>query len=307
MITQISHNRIGRIFLVPLDKNDYPATSLNLHAAHEAKAFLGTIRLYEYLSSDGALFLFAYALQPAVVLRKQDDAHTMKLLMMVEGNLTLQSGTNEKIFLAEGKLLLFRSADYSIDIPESTQVRYLLFDIDPLVVRFALTNLAEGRYNLTATMQAHLAEILNPPKLMAYPEQWLSMQLLNLLHQLGEEIVLETQRSNSNNYHLDFALAADAFIHRNFARNFTTKEISKHVGLNECDLKTAFSNRFGMGMGKWQNKLRIDLAKQLLKQSDMSILDIAIECGYGAPNTLRYNFLIETDQTPANWRKINKL
>jgi len=156
-------------------------------------------------------------------------------------------------------------------------------------------------------MLAQLAEMLNPPKQLVYPGQWLSMQLLNFLYQLGEAIVLEKQDSNTNIKHLDFALAADAFIHRNLARKFTTKGISKHVGLNECDLKIAFSNHFGMGMHKWQTKLRIDLAKQLLQQSDKSIGDIAIECGYGAPNTLRYNFLIETDQTPVDWRKINKL
>jgi AraC-like DNA-binding protein len=307
VLTKLSHNRIGRIDLLPLDKADYPKTSLNLHAAHEARAFLGKIRSLQYRSSDGPLFLFAYALQPAVVLRKQDDCNGLKLLVMVEGRLTLQSGLPENLLLMEGKLCLFRSIDYLIDLPEATNVQYLLFDTEDLAERAGLENLAEGCYNLTTGMKTHLSEILQPPKLLAYPEKWLSMQLLNLLHKLSEEIELATQRIKGNTSNLSFALAADAFIQRNLDRNFTTKEIAKHVGLNECDLKNAFRDQFGMGMARWQNQLRIERAKQLLQQSDKSILDIAMECGYGAPNTLRYNFLIETDQTPANWRKTNKL
>lgn len=301
------HNRIGRIFLMPLDKTDYPTTSLNLLAVHEARAFLGTIRSHEYGSSDGSLFKYTYALQPAVTLNMQDDAHALKLLLMVEGRLTIQTGTNEKVFLTEGHVYLFRPPDYSIDLPTATSVSYLLFDIDPLVRRFDLVNLAEGRYSLNTTMGALLAELLNPPKQLAYPEKWLSMQLLNLLYQLGEEIVLQSKRSGNNKSKIDFALAADAFIQRNLARNFTTKEISKHVGLNECDLKIAYSDHFGVAMGKRQTQLRLELAKNLLKNSDMPILDVAITCGYGNPGTLRYNFGKDTDTTPVNWRKINKL
>lgn len=197
MFTQLSHNRIGRIDLLPLDKADCPKTSLNLHAAHEARAFLGKIRSLHYNASDGPLFLYTYTLQPAVVLRKQDNANGLKLLVMVRGSLTLQVGPTENFLLTEGKLCLFHAVDYWIDLPEASNVQYLLFDTDALVKRVGLENLAEGYYNLTSSMQLHLSEILQPPKLLAFPEKWLSMQLLNLLHKLSEEIELAAQRNKN--------------------------------------------------------------------------------------------------------------
>jgi AraC-like DNA-binding protein len=306
VLIQLSHNRIGRINLRPLDKTDYPETSLHLRAAHEAKAFLGTIRSHEYISSDGPVFLYSYALQPEVTLRKQDSSEGLKLLLMVEGRLTIQAGITEKLSLAKGRLCLFRSTDYRIELPERTNVTYLLIQIDALVQREGLEYFSEGRYDLTARMNAQLAEILQPPKLLANPERWLSLQLFNLLSQLEEEIKLASEHTNKNNSILDYVLTADAIIKSNLSKNFTTPELALQVGCDECALRKGFLDQFQVTPAKRRTKLRMEQAKEIMLHSNKRISEVAAELGI-VPNSLRTNFEKLTETTPLKWRNKFKI
>jgi transcriptional regulator GlxA family with amidase domain len=165
--------------------------------------------------------------------------------------------------------------------------------------------LTEGIYEQTPMMRSYLNDILLPPKLLSFPQQWLSLQLTNLLFQLREALQLSEQNQQGN--HLSYAIAADAFIQQHLAEDFTTQEIARRVGLNECSLKRAFKDHFNMGLARRQNHLRIKQAMQLLLQTNQSINEIALECGYDLASTFRHNFFIETNLSAIQWRKKNKL
>jgi len=285
-----------------LEVDQCATTSLRLRSAHAAEVFLGNIKVQEYASTDGPLFQYSYALGPPVQLRKEMETDGLLMMLVLEGSLVLQQALNEDCTVAEGIACLFRSREYNISLQEQCVVRYLLFNIEPLAERLNLQGFEEGRYQLTNIMQAQLFEVLHPPKLLASPEEWLSGQLIGMLYQLKESIE-RGLRLNTKIYHQDFALAADVFIQRNLLRDFTTKEISRQVGLNECDLKKAYSLYYGTGMARRQNMLRVERAKFILQQTDKAISEIASDCGYKCMRSLNNNFKRETNLRPVEWRK----
>jgi AraC-like DNA-binding protein len=122
------------------------------------------------------------------------------------------------------------------------------------------------------------------------------MFLRQLMHLLKAE-------QPGRNTHLEYVLAADAYIQSNLHRNITIKEICEAVGLYETALKQAFTNYFGKGMIGRHQDLRIEKAKQLLQYTQKSIGAIIVECGYGSENSFRQNFDNATGESPNLWRK----
>lgn len=74
--------------------------------------------------------------------------------------------------------------------------------------------------------------------------------------------------------------AAVSYIHRNFRRNFTAKEISDHCGISHSYLRTRFRACMGMTITDYRNELRLNAAKQMLRSGLFSVKETALELGY---------------------------
>lgn len=290
-----------------LELQDFPESPLSLCAVAVAEAFLGRISVREFMTSDGRLYCFDYALSPAVELIKKDAMPGTKLLVAAKGSLTLQQKDGEKICLAEGTLILFNGDDYMIGLPENCMTRYWLFSIDLVLQRMEWPPIPAGRYRVSASMRIFITQLNEPPKRLAAPEDWLSLQLINFLFQLKEQISLAANPAPVKSYLLDYVLAADEYIKRNLASNFNIDQVARQVALNATSLKKAFGAHFGMGISGRQNLLRVEYAMQLLKQTDRTILEIARECGYESDVVFRRNFKKITNLLPLEWRKKFKL
>ncbi|KIC91318.1 helix-turn-helix domain-containing protein [Flavihumibacter solisilvae] len=300
MSVQISHERIGKINLRQLAKEDHPETSLSLRAVYEAQAFLGNIRMLEFNTFADPVQLFSYELQPTVTLRKRHKVPGLKLLIMVEGSMVLQLIDTNKVSMTQGRLFLMKADDYSIVLPENSKVSYLLFRMDKLTTRMEWSQFPEGRFDLNASMHAYLHAMVQPFMCPGSPEDWLAIQLINLLSDL--RINIGSGQKNGKTM-FDYVLAADRVIRQHLPENLTTDQIAKLVGLYDNGLKRAFSKYYNMGMAKYQNLLRVEHATHLILHTDMSLVEIQLSCGFLTDDTFRRNFSEVTKLNPAAWRK----
>ena len=306
MTTQFFHNKLGHIKLRKLDDSYHPETPLSLLASFVADVFLGTITVQEFTSADGPMYDYAYNFKPAVDLNLRDNTNGLKLLLMVAGSMSIHVNASKKYELSENKLCLFRSTDYLLSLSDNMNVQYLLFDIDPLMLRMGWPNFTEGVYDYTPFMRLHLSEILKPPILLGFPVDWLSLQLTNLLFQL-RYVMDRNQQGIKKDPVLELALAIDAFIQQNFTQKYTIKTIAKAVGSNECSMKEAYKQHFPTAMNRRKIELRLKLAMEELLRTDKSIHEISMECGYDSESNFRDTFSIETNLAPNAWRKKYKL
>lgn len=307
MLITISHHKTGRIPFRELDV-EASATAMELRRLWEADAFLGKINLREYAHSTGVLWQVDYQFEPAVEMKHVVPEDSLKLLMLMNGSITLRprSAINEwKV--GRGKCAVFSSAEFDISLPGMQPVQYLLLEIEPVAGLHRWPALPEGCFDRSREMELILQNMLRAPQRAMLSEDWLTLQLLGILLEL--RMIAETVADDEPDLHrhVAYAIAAEDYIRRNLPYKLTIKQISKGVGLNECSLKKAFAKQFDTGMMNRQNQLRIEYAKELMQFTNKTIGEIAKECGYLSENTFRNNFQNATNETPGNWRHKHKL
>jgi len=87
----------------------------------------------------------------------------------------------------------------------------------------------------------------------------------------------------------------------------TVAEMAATVGLSESWFSNVFKQTTGKTPLQWQLGKRIDLAKKLLAESDLSVADIAAQLGFSDQAHLTKAFRQVAGDTPAAWRRMQQV
>jgi LacI family transcriptional regulator len=96
--------------------------------------------------------------------------------------------------------------------------------------------------------------------------------------------------------------AALGFIHRNRARDFTVNDVAAATGLSRRNLEVKFRKAVGKTIHEEIQRIRLDHAKRMLRETDLPIAQIAESSGYNSPSYLTQVFGKEIGVTPAKYR-----
>ncbi|TNM65270.1 helix-turn-helix domain-containing protein [Aliirhizobium smilacinae] len=86
----------------------------------------------------------------------------------------------------------------------------------------------------------------------------------------------------------------------------TVAEMAATVGLSERQFNSAFKNTTGQTPLQWQLGRRVDLAQQIMLESDTTMTDIAAKLGFTDQAHLTNVFRRIVGDTPAAWRRMHK-
>lgn len=116
---------------------------------------------------------------------------------------------------------------------------------------------------------------------------------LNILHKLGDATTLtetvtnllewteqQMERCIQERRSSRPVRAAKEYIARHYMKTLTLEEISKHVHLNASYLSIVFKKETGQNFSDYLTSYRIEMAKNMLRQGDMSIAAISEAVGY---------------------------
>ncbi|WP_159523079.1 helix-turn-helix domain-containing protein [Sunxiuqinia indica] len=81
------------------------------------------------------------------------------------------------------------------------------------------------------------------------------------------------------------------------------KKLVELCGRSQEHMTRTFKKYMGITPTTWLNKHRIAHAKYLLVSTPMSILEIALECGFESPSNFHHLFRKETGESPGLYRK----
>ncbi|MBN8820431.1 MULTISPECIES: AraC family transcriptional regulator [unclassified Spirosoma] len=81
------------------------------------------------------------------------------------------------------------------------------------------------------------------------------------------------------------------------------KELSRRIGINECDLKSGFRKLFGLPVHQYVIKTRLEKAHHLIVTTDMPIQDICDQVGYTNRGHFAQLYLKVYGLTPLNDRQ----
>ena len=96
------------------------------------------------------------------------------------------------------------------------------------------------------------------------------------------------------------------YISENYTKNITLKQISTDLGYTPSYLSTLFSNAMGITFREHLQTLRITLACDLLINSQKSIDEISVECGYSDIKFFRKLFKSTVHMSPSEFRSKSK-
>ena len=90
---------------------------------------------------------------------------------------------------------------------------------------------------------------------------------------------------------------------REYARPWPLSQLADRVGLAPNYLAAVFSSELGRGPHQYQTERKINRAKQLLRNSDLTVTAIAIEVGFNSGQHMARTFRVMTGVTPSAYRR----
>lgn len=99
---------------------------------------------------------------------------------------------------------------------------------------------------------------------------------------------------------------AKKFILDNYQRPITVSEIAEHVGKSKSYLQRQYKTQVGETILDTLNKLRIERAASLIENTNIPIMQIAIDVGFSNKNHLNYEFKKIHGRSPLEYRKLHK-
>src|SRR5690625_262845 len=93
------------------------------------------------------------------------------------------------------------------------------------------------------------------------------------------------------------------YINRNYNENLTLKKIAAKFYMNPVYLGQLFKKTYGIYFKDYLLNVRIEKAKQMLRQTDMRIYEVAEKVGFGSPDYFVTQFEKTEGSTPSKYRQ----
>jgi YesN/AraC family two-component response regulator len=116
-----------------------------------------------------------------------------------------------------------------------------------------------------------------------------------------EAILSRSKRLGSESQRL--VQRAMAYIHEHYPTPISRADISNHLNVNEQYLSRCFKNEIGVGPMTYLSRFRIECAKRLLDQENLSITQIALSVGLSSQSYFSRLFQREAGVSPSDYRK----
>ena len=131
---------------------------------------------------------------------------------------------------------------------------------------------------------------------------WKSVELLYLLSAGGTD---GPEPGGMNPAIARAAAAARAYMSAHLDERLTIPELSRRFCVSATALKAAFRELYGQPIHAWLREKRMERAAELLRCSDMSVLDISQAVGFASPSQFGANFLKRFGASPGKFRKMS--
>lgn len=108
------------------------------------------------------------------------------------------------------------------------------------------------------------------------------------------------EKETLNLHFLDKALK---FVEENYMDDCSLSSASSKLGYSYSYISRHFQKSFGISYNSFVNQFRISKACYLLKNTDMSVLECALDCGYTSIYSFMRNFKSICGVTPSEYRE----
>lgn len=98
-----------------------------------------------------------------------------------------------------------------------------------------------------------------------------------------------------------------AYLSQNYQEKYKIQDLADRFHINIATLRKCFKDIYGKPIYQWHKEYRLEKAKNLLLETDLSIITIASQIGYTNPSKFSAAFQSYFHQTPLIYRKEHKI
>ena len=99
------------------------------------------------------------------------------------------------------------------------------------------------------------------------------------------------------------AAQALSFLRRHYRDPITLKDLNSELPVSLRSIQDAFKKHVGRSLHQELDRLRTTFAKDLLREFNVKLHTVAVQCGFANPRHFRRAFLREIGQTPQQYRR----
>src|SRR5262250_3772093 len=121
---------------------------------------------------------------------------------------------------------------------------------------------------------------------------------------------IESVPSQSIQAHREYAQRINRvidYLRENLDRQVKLEELAKVACFSEFHFHRIFRAVSGETLNNFTNRLRLEKAARLLRYSDQSLTDIALDCGFSSSATFSRAFQSGYDTSPSQFRKSGEI
>lgn len=123
-----------------------------------------------------------------------------------------------------------------------------------------------------------------------------------LLHTLWKEhAYMKDKDLGDIPYSLHVKKAID-YIDNNYQEDLKLSDVSTYLNVSKCYFCSLFKSETGKTFTQFLNEVRVERSKELLKQKEISMLNIALSVGFNTQNYYNIIFKKITSKTPSQYR-----
>ena len=132
---------------------------------------------------------------------------------------------------------------------------------------------------------------------MSYNQYTAQKSLMKMLDVIFNNIT----KNNADSYNIDINKILD-YIEKNCKKNITLEEVSEFGSVSSYYLSKLFKRKVGINFSTYIINKKMEIAKELLENTDLPIINISLELSYNEPNYFSKVFKKTVGVTPTKYR-----
>lgn len=134
-------------------------------------------------------------------------------------------------------------------------------------------------------------------------EEICTSKLFNIIGLLKRKTEKETNQNSHYNDKISFAIQT---MNKEYYKSYTLDEYAKMCNMSRFHFLRIFKSITGMSPIEYRNKIRLDHAKELLSDGELSIIEIGTKVGYPCNAYFCDAFKNKMGISPSQYRKLHK-
>jgi AraC-like DNA-binding protein len=130
-------------------------------------------------------------------------------------------------------------------------------------------------------------------------------KICGMITRLNDQVDVPDKLRTYNYGHMDTMQNALHLLEHNYKEDLTLEQVAKHFSVSPFYFSRLFNKTVGMNFRSYINHLRIIKAEQMITSTDLSLTEVALDCGFQSIRTFNRAYKTLKGTAPSSLRNLS--